>query len=81
MNRAVLGMFGLVSLLVAAAVIMYVFAKTQIPIAKAGDPSPFKCSATLTPEQMADVLAGRWYVNVHTPNHPPGEIRGQLVKK
>jgi hypothetical protein len=36
MNRAVLGMFGLVSLLVGAAVIMYVFAKTQIPIAKAG---------------------------------------------
>jgi hypothetical protein len=36
MNRAVLGMFGLVSLLVGAAVIVYVFAKTQIPIAKAG---------------------------------------------
>jgi hypothetical protein len=52
-----------------------------IPIAKAGDQSPFKGSTTLTPEQMADVLAGRWYVNVHTPSHPPGEIRGQLVKK
>ena len=52
-----------------------------IPIAKAGDQSPFKGSATITPEQMADLLAGRWYVNVHTPGHPPGEIRGQLVKK
>jgi len=52
-----------------------------IPIAKAGDQSPFKGSATLTPEQMADLLAGRWYVNIHTPNNPPGEIRGQVVKK
>jgi hypothetical protein len=56
-------------------------APVVIPIAKAGDQSPFKGSATLTPEQMADLLAGRWYVNVHTPSHPPGEIRGQLVKK
>jgi hypothetical protein len=52
-----------------------------IPIAKAGDQSPFKGSATLTQEQMTDLLAGRWYVNVHTPSHPPGEIRGQLAKK
>lgn len=52
-----------------------------IPIAKAGDQPPFKGSTTITPEQMADLLAGRWYVNVHTPSHPPGELRGQLVKK
>ena len=52
-----------------------------IPIAKAGDQSPFKGSTTLTPEQMADLLAGRWYVNVHTPSNPPGELRGQVVKK
>jgi redox-regulated HSP33 family molecular chaperone len=52
-----------------------------IPIAKAGDQSPFKGSVTLTPEQMTDLLAGRWYVNVHTPTNPPGEIRGQVVKK
>ena len=56
-------------------------APVVIPIAKAGDQSPFKGSTTITPEQMADLLAGRWYVNVHTPSHPPGEIRGQLVKK
>jgi hypothetical protein len=52
-----------------------------VPIAKPGDQSPFKGSATLTPEQAADLLAGRWYVNIHTQAHPPGEIRGQLTKR
>lgn len=35
-------------------------------------------NATLTDAQEQDLLAGRWYVNVHTPNNPPGEIRGQV---
>ena len=52
-----------------------------VPIAKAGDQSPFKGNATLTPEQAADLLAGRWYVNIHTQAHPPGEIRGQVTKR
>jgi hypothetical protein len=34
---------------------------------------------TLTDEQAAEVLAGRWYVNVMTLQHPDGEIRGQLL--
>ena len=51
-----------------------------VPIAKGGDPTPFKGSATLTPEQMADLMAGRWYINVHTQANPPGEIRGQVTK-
>jgi len=42
--------------------------------------SPFENSANLTDAQAADLLAGRWYVNVHTAAHPGGEIRGQLVK-
>lgn len=42
--------------------------------------SPFENSANLTDAQAADLLAGRWYVNVHTGAHPGGEIRGQLVK-
>ncbi len=42
--------------------------------------SPFKGSATLTDQQMADLMAGKWYANVHTKAHPGGEIRGQLTK-
>ncbi len=43
-------------------------------------PSPFKGSATLTDAQAADLMAGRYYVNVHTAANPGGELRGQLVK-
>jgi hypothetical protein len=41
--------------------------------------SPVKGSATLTDAQIADLKAGKWYVNVHTMAHPPGEIRGQVM--
>ena len=36
--------------------------------------------ATLTPEQMADLLAGKWYANIHTAQNPGGEIRGQVTR-
>jgi hypothetical protein len=43
-------------------------------------PSSFEGSATLTDAQSADLMAGRWYVNIHTAANPAGEIRGQLIK-
>jgi hypothetical protein len=42
--------------------------------------SPFDGSATLTDAQAADLMAGRWYVNIHTAANPGGEVRGQLTK-
>jgi hypothetical protein len=43
--------------------------------------SPFEGSATLTDAQAADLLAGKWYVNIHTEQNKGGEIRGQLTKQ
>ena len=42
--------------------------------------SPIKGTATLTDPQAADLLAGKWYFNVHTEANKPGEIRGQVTK-
>lgn len=42
--------------------------------------SPAKGEATLTEAQGAEVLAGMWYVNVHTPSYPGGELRGQVKR-
>ena len=36
-------------------------------------------SATLTAAQAADLMAGRWYANIHTKANPGGEIRGQMM--
>lgn len=41
--------------------------------------SPIKGSATLTDAQAADLLAGKWYVNLHTAANAGGEVRGQVT--
>jgi hypothetical protein len=41
--------------------------------------SSFSASAPLTPRLVADFAAGFLYVNVHSPDFPEGEIRGQLL--
>lgn len=54
--------------------------KAGVALQIEGDLSnPIKGEATLTAAQLADLLAGKWYVNLHTAAHPDGEIRGQLV--
>jgi CHRD domain len=40
----------------------------------------FQGSATLTDAQASDLMAGMYYVNIHTDAYPAGELRGQLVK-
>jgi hypothetical protein len=52
-----------------------------VPIAPTALASPIKGDATLTDAQAADLQSGKWYFNVHTAAHGPGEIRGQLMKK
>ncbi|HVK89896.1 MAG TPA: CHRD domain-containing protein [Mycoplana sp.] len=37
-------------------------------------------TADITDEQLADLQAGNWYLNVHTEKFPDGEIRGQVEK-
>jgi hypothetical protein len=53
-------------------------AGVALPIAP--NASPFEGSATLTDAQAADLMAGKWYVNIHTAANKAGEIRGQRTK-
>ena len=49
-----------------------------IELPKAG---PFSTgTVSITEEQVSALLAGRLYVNVHSPSHPKGEIRGQVLR-
>lgn len=59
-----------------------------LPGANAGVVVPFKDPASpivgttpLTDAQIADLMAGKYYVNVHTSINKGGEIRGQVVKQ
>ncbi|WGS22912.1 MULTISPECIES: CHRD domain-containing protein [unclassified Bradyrhizobium] len=54
-------------------------AGVAVAIPNAGK-SPAEGSATLTDAQAADLLAGKYYVNIHTAANPGGEIRGQVTK-
>ena len=37
-------------------------------------------TAPITDAQLADLQAGKLYINIHTAKFPGGEIRGQVVK-
>ena len=43
--------------------------------------SPMSGQATLTADQVADLMAGKWYANIHTAKFPGGEIRGQMTAR
>ncbi|MDB5624923.1 MAG: hypothetical protein JWR73_725 [Tardiphaga sp.] len=53
-------------------------ASVAVPITPATSPS--EGSATLTDAQAADLMAGKYYINVHTEANKGGEIRGQVLK-
>ncbi|MGY0575867.1 CHRD domain-containing protein [Bradyrhizobium sp. RDM12] len=42
--------------------------------------SPIQGTAALTESQATDLLAGKWYANIHTAMNPGGELRGQMMK-
>ena len=52
-------------------------AGVAVPIKGTAD--PLAGSAIITDAQAAELVAGKWYVNIHTAAHKDGEIRGQLV--
>ncbi|MHC4430032.1 MAG: PQQ-dependent sugar dehydrogenase, partial [Planctomycetota bacterium] len=56
-------------------------AGVEITILPAGGPpaGDIVGSDTLSAGQVADLLAGLWYVNIHTALHPGGEIRGRVA--
>jgi hypothetical protein len=56
-------------------------APVVVPIGMGSVPNPATGSKVLTDDQITDLLAGKWYVNVHTKANPGGEIRGQVVPK
>jgi hypothetical protein len=41
--------------------------------------SPTAGNTILTDQQETDLLAGLWYINIHTALNPGGEIRGQVT--
>ncbi len=42
--------------------------------------SPIKGEATLTDVQAEALTSGKMYFNIHTADHKPGEVRGQIEK-
>jgi hypothetical protein len=41
--------------------------------------SPIKGPAILTAARATDLIAGKWYMKLHTAANPNGEVRGQVT--
>ncbi len=39
----------------------------------------FSGGKTLLDTEVDEILAGNWYINIHTDANPPGELRGQVL--
>lgn len=50
-----------------------------VPLRKSGDAWSVPPGTKLTDEQYQSYLAGKLYVNVHSPKHKDGEVRGQIT--
>jgi hypothetical protein len=47
-----------------------------------GDPtSPMEATWNMSPAEVTQLLAGNYYLNIHTAGRPAGEIRGQIVTR
>ncbi|MFT4519528.1 MAG: hypothetical protein ACI9JM_001925, partial [Halioglobus sp.] len=42
--------------------------------------SPSIGDSIIAASDLADLIAGKWYINIHTPQFPGGEIRGQVLR-
>lgn len=49
-----------------------------VNLAPGGMKNPLEGTAAMTDAQIADLMAGRDYVNIHTAQNKGGEIRGQI---
>ena len=56
-------------------------ANAGVVVPFANPASPIHGTATLNDQQKADLMAGKWYANIHTQQNPGGEIRGQMQKQ
>lgn len=55
-------------------------ASVQVNIGSiSGLTSPMIGATAISEAQEADLLAGLWYINIHTAQFPGGEIRGQVL--
>jgi hypothetical protein len=55
-------------------------ANSGVAVAFPSAASPISGTATMTDAQVADLEAGKCYVNVHTAANKGGEVRAQLTK-